>query len=255
MQARTIILADHSGTAQAETHSRRFYISGHCGGISSVTCCLWLVNTQCVFSPGMPNKRGGGGGGEENISTLHGHETCAWRSTLFSLAKPGEGGQEGCSLNWEELFVWFDKQIIKMWLKGKTNQKRMARPAVHMENGGAQTKRCGLLHHFKVGGRGGGRGGASSKRGGWNSQGNGKQIQPVVCSVTPNFLFAMAMQERCCFQIKNIWRCELDAQCKPSVVNNMWVTLSCQCLHKNVWRHYLKRNGIRLQWHYISVSV
>lgn len=134
MQARTIILADHSGTVQAETHSQRFYISGHCGGISSVTCCLWLVNTQCVFSPGMTNNRG-------NIRTLHGHESCAWRSTLFP------GRTWGMLVELRVAFVWFSKQITQKC----DRKKKEARPLVHIKNGGAQTNGVGFCTTWKEG--------------------------------------------------------------------------------------------------------
>lgn len=129
MQARTIILADHSGTAQAETHSQRFYISGQCGGISSVTCCLWLVNTQCVFSSGTPNNRG-------KIS-----EHCMdMRVVLegahfFFLAEPG-----GCSLNWEWLLRYSANKLLKMWQRKKKCGKEWR----------SSDKWCGLLHHLKV---------------------------------------------------------------------------------------------------------
>lgn len=139
MQARTIILADHSGTVQAETHSQRFYISGHCGGISSVTCCLWLVNTQCVFSPGMTNNRG-------NIRTLHGHESCAWRSTLFP------GRTWGMLVELRVAFVWFSKQITQ---KCDRKKKRGETSCAHKE-WRSSDKWCGLLHHLKGGGGGGG---------------------------------------------------------------------------------------------------
>lgn len=143
MQARNIILADHSGTAQAETHSQWFYISGHCGGISSVTCCLWLVNTQCVFFPGVPNNRGKK---KEKFRTLHGHESCAWRSTLFFVAKPG-----GCSLNWEWLLCDSANKLLKMWQKKKGKERESGETSCAHKEWRSSDKWRGLLHHLKGG--------------------------------------------------------------------------------------------------------
>lgn len=139
MQARTIILADHSGTAQAETHSQWFYISGHCGGISSVTCCLWLVNTQCVFSPGVPNNRGK----KKKIQNIAWTwELCLKEHTFF------HGLTWGMLVELRVASVWFSKQITQ---DATEKKKKAVRPPVHIKNGGAQTNGVVSMHHLKGG--------------------------------------------------------------------------------------------------------
>lgn len=182
MQARSIILADHSGTTQAETHSQRFHISGHCGGISSVTCCLWLVNTQCVFSPGTPNNR-------EKISehcmdmrvVLEGAHFFFFPSTNLRDAR------------WTESGFCVIQQTN--YSKCDRKKKKTARTPERIKNGGAQTNGAGSCTMWR---------GASVKHGRWNSEGNGKQIQPVICNMISNLLLALAMEKRYCFKIKHL---------------------------------------------------
>lgn len=149
-------------------HSQRFYIFGHSGGISSVACCLWAANTQCVFSTRMPRNQGK----YQNVTWKWSR---ALRNTLkkfiiflFSLAEP-----EVCSLNWEQFLLWFRKRITQ-------NMTENAHTCTHKNK--KQNKKNLLCHKvwrssgsFSAQGWGGG--GVASFR--WNSEGNWKQSPAI----------------------------------------------------------------------------
>lgn len=94
--------------------------------MSSVTCGLWLVNTQCVFSPSMPNNSG-------KIS-----EHCMDMRVVLEGAQffpfPGRTWG-GCRLLCDSTI-----KLLKMWWRRKKERKKSGETETHKDRSGSDKR-------------------------------------------------------------------------------------------------------------------
>lgn len=149
MQARAIILADHSGTAQAETHSQWFL---HIWPLwRNILCHLRFVigeYTMCVFPWHAKQLR------KKYQNIVWTWELCLKEHTLFFFSWPGGWGVVA---HWTEngFFVIQRSNYWKCDREVKKKKKKVARHK-HIKNGAAQTNGVVSKHHLNEGGGGGG---------------------------------------------------------------------------------------------------
>lgn len=171
MQARTIILADHSGTAQGWNSFPEIL---HIWPLwRNILCHLLFVigeYTMCVF-PWHAKQRG-----KISVHCMD-MRVVLEGASFFSLSKPG-----GCSLNWECLLCDSANKLLKMWQWKK--KKKVARPPVHKKNGGAQTNGVVSCTAWREGGIIQAR--QTKFRRQWKTN-------TVVCNMISNLPFALAM--------------------------------------------------------------